>query len=185
MLITALRIPAGAGLLFVEAFSPGFWALYLICGVSDALDGYLARRLGVAGRAGAAFDSVADLCFFGALMCILIPRIDWRPWQVVWVSLIMLLRCAAAAVGYLRFRQPAPLHTWANKASGAALFLLPLGLRLFGAGWAIGLACACASVAAAEELIIRCLAESSAPDTRGLLFERVRAVRADEPGKDV
>ena len=42
--ITGLRILVTAVLLFCPAFSPSFYALYLIAGLSDMADGIIARK---------------------------------------------------------------------------------------------------------------------------------------------
>ncbi len=41
--ITCVRIVCGIALLFCPVFSPAFYALYLIAGVSDMADGAVAR----------------------------------------------------------------------------------------------------------------------------------------------
>ena len=41
---TGLRILVSAALLFCPVFSPMFYALYLIAGISDVADGIIARK---------------------------------------------------------------------------------------------------------------------------------------------
>ena len=48
-IITSLRILLSGMLLGIEPFSPFFLLIYFLCGLSDICDGYLARRLHVAG----------------------------------------------------------------------------------------------------------------------------------------
>ena len=43
-LITSCRILLSLLLLFFPALSPGFYGLYLAAGLSDMLDGFVARR---------------------------------------------------------------------------------------------------------------------------------------------
>ena len=51
-LVTCLRILCAGLLLFFPAFSPAFFALYLNGGVSDMLDGFIARRTHTASAFG-------------------------------------------------------------------------------------------------------------------------------------
>ncbi|MBQ6866890.1 MAG: CDP-alcohol phosphatidyltransferase family protein, partial [Clostridia bacterium] len=62
-LITILRILASAALLFCPALSPAFFAVYIFAGVTDMLDGFVARRTGTASDFGAKLDTAADLIF--------------------------------------------------------------------------------------------------------------------------
>ena len=43
-IITGLRIACSIALLFCPAFSPAFYTLYIIAGVSDMIDGTVARK---------------------------------------------------------------------------------------------------------------------------------------------
>ena len=59
-LLTLCRLLGGLGLLALPAFSSGFWALYLFCGLTDMADGPVARRIGSASVFGARLDTAAD-----------------------------------------------------------------------------------------------------------------------------
>ena len=61
--ITGLRILVSAVLMFCPVFSPVFYALYLIAGLSDMADGIIARRTNSVSEFGSRFDGVADLVF--------------------------------------------------------------------------------------------------------------------------
>ena len=116
--LTLLRIVLCVPLLFLRPFSVWFFVLYTICGISDMLDGYLARRLGCAGPAGARLDSAADFTFAVVLMFRLIPAMNLPVWLFWWVAGILLVKFSTLAAGYVRYKQVAFLHTYANKAAG-------------------------------------------------------------------
>ena len=61
--ISAFRIAGSISLLFCEVTGWQFWVLYALCGISDMVDGWLARKLHAETKAGAILDSVADLVF--------------------------------------------------------------------------------------------------------------------------
>ena len=62
-IISASRGIAALAMLFFPVFSPWFWALYCWGGISDMIDGPLARKLGAVSEVGSRIDSVADLVF--------------------------------------------------------------------------------------------------------------------------
>ena len=65
-ILTASRIFFAAGMVLTAPFSAAFWVCYLGGGVSDLLDGPVARALHIQSEVGAKLDSAADL--YGALV---------------------------------------------------------------------------------------------------------------------
>ena len=62
--ITFFRIAAGIVLLFCPAFSPAFTVFYIAAGLSDMLDGFVARKTDTVSKLGAKLDTIADFVFF-------------------------------------------------------------------------------------------------------------------------
>ena len=63
-------------LLFLTPKSPVFFAVYSLTGLTDALDGWLARKTGTASDFGARLDSIADLLFYGIVMFRFFPFLN-------------------------------------------------------------------------------------------------------------
>ena len=166
--ITGLRIAGAVCLLFTKTGSPVFSGLYTLCGVSDALDGWLARRLNAVSERGARLDSVADLCFCAAALAKLFPVLWVLLPAAVWfgaagVLAVRLMSYGVAAVKYRRFLS---LHTWLNKLTGAVVFAIPYGLLT---PWAVPLcaaACGIAGLAVLEELLIHLRRRSCDADVK-------------------
>ena len=74
---TSVRIAASLVLLFIPLRSAGFLAVYTLTGLTDALDGWLARKTGTASDFGARLDSIADLLFYAVLLFRFSPVL-WR-----------------------------------------------------------------------------------------------------------
>ena len=154
--LTGFRLFGAVGLLFLEPLSVSFYLLYTLCGVSDVLDGWAARRSGTASEFGARLDSVADLVFYGVMLLRLFPRL-WadmpRPVQL-WIGGIVALRLGVYALAAVKFRRFASLHTWLNKATGFAVFAVPylMGHHRFPLYRTV--VCTVATLAAREELAI-------------------------------
>ena len=152
--LTAARLLGAAVLLFCRPFSAAFFAVYLACGLTDALDGPLARRLQAESRAGALLDSLADFFFVAAVLGKLLPVLAWEPWMLWAVGAVAALRFLSLGIGALRFHTAAFLHTWGNKLTGAALFCAPLLWKLCGPAFAVAGLCALAGLSALEELVL-------------------------------
>ena len=170
--VTVGRMALSLLLLTAEPLSGCFYGLYAAAGASDVLDGAIARRTGTASRLGAVLDSAADLVFFCAVCCRLLPLLLRALPLAVWAATLLTaaLRCAAWGTAFLRFRRFAPLHTWLNKAVGAGLFCLPWFWE-----WLTpycGVLAALAVASAAEELYITCRVSALRPDDPGVLFRR-------------
>ena len=150
-LITSCRILFSLLLLFFPALSPGFYGLYLAAGLSDMLDGFVARRTNSASPLGAKLDSMADIVFLAVCLIKLLPVLALPVWLWVWVGLIALLRLVNVVSGFVRRKKLVLLHTRANKLTGALLFLLPLSLGFLNISCTAVPLCALASFAAIQE----------------------------------
>ncbi|MBR1973057.1 MAG: CDP-alcohol phosphatidyltransferase family protein, partial [Candidatus Methanomethylophilaceae archaeon] len=61
--LTGCRILGSILLLIFPAFSLRFYVTYLLCGLSDMVDGTIARRTNSVSRFGSQLDTVADMVF--------------------------------------------------------------------------------------------------------------------------
>ena len=111
--MTALRILASGCLLVLPMGSKWFLAVYTLAGLTDALDGWVARKTGTSSEFGARLDSIADLLFYGILLFRLFPVL-WRllP-RKIWyaVGAVLLIRLTAYAIAAVKYHRFASLHT--------------------------------------------------------------------------
>ncbi len=166
--LSCTRIVLSFALLFVEPLSGVFFAGYLACGITDVLDGFLARRLQVVTKAGAVLDSVGDVAFVGAVLLVMVPLLALPGVLWLWVGVVTALRLASIMVGAVRHRAWATLHTCANKVTGCALFCFPLLFALFGMVPSTVFLCAVATLSAVEELLINLRSDTLDRDVRGI-----------------
>ena len=129
--ISALRFLGAVCLLFFGVESCAFWVIYFVCGISDMVDGYLARKIGCESKTGALLDSLADLVFVVCCCFKLIPALAFPKWLWVWGGVIVVIKVInqfSALVMYKKYIFP---HTFANKVTGALLFVgVPLTVFL-------------------------------------------------------
>ena len=169
--ITAVRMAASLILLIFPLRSAWFLAVYTLAGLTDALDGWLARKTGTASAFGARLDSIADLLFYGVLLLRLFPVLRQALPVSVWyvVTAVALVRMVAYAVAAVKYHRFASLHTWLNKLTGGAIFLLPYILAISTGvvyNWTV---CALACAASLEELAIHLRQKRYCADVKSIL----------------
>ncbi|MHA7965351.1 CDP-alcohol phosphatidyltransferase family protein [Paenibacillus sp. CAU 1782] len=166
--LTIFRIGGSIALLFLEPLSTAFYLLYLLCGGSDMLDGYAARRFHATSRLGAALDSAADAVFVFVMAVVLVPMLILPLAIWLWLAGIAAIKLTSLLTGFFKYRSLAFLHTYANKIAGIALFLFPLVFGMWGEHATVFamILCAIASIAALEELAINLTASKLDPDVK-------------------
>lgn len=172
--ITSVRILGTVCLLFIKPLSAVFYSVYAISGLSDVLDGYTARKLNAACEFGARLDSIADLFFYAVMLIKLFPLLWEQLPHGIWygVSAILLIRIASYVTVAVRFHRFASVHTYLNKATGAAVFILPFFMG-FGLTRIYSIAvCAISGISSLEELILHLTEGRYSPDRKTLLANR-------------
>ena len=129
-IVTALRILGAACLLFCEVAGAAFWSIYLLCGISDIADGFLARKLGAASKTGALLDSAADLVFIACCCIKIIPVLEFPDWLWIWGGVIVAIKIANQIYSLAAYKKCIFPHTIFNKATGLLLFIaLPFSFQ--------------------------------------------------------
>ena len=155
-LITSVRIVGTLALLPIRPLSAGFYWVYTLTGLTDALDGLVARATHTASALGAKLDSAADLLFYAVMLIRILPEL-WRVLPgAIWfaVGFVLALRLTAYAVAAVKYRKFASLHTYGNKLTGLMVFAVPYFLLT---AWAVPLcwaACCVGILSSGEELAI-------------------------------
>ena len=122
-ILSSLRIVGAVALLLSDVSSILFGVLYIVCGISDIADGWLARKLKCVTRTGALLDSVADICFVACCAWTILPILELPQWLWLWAGVIVAIKVVnqlSALVIYGRCCFP---HTTANKWAGFLLFI--------------------------------------------------------------
>lgn len=126
-IITAFRFLGAIGLLFFDVKTTAFWAIYFICGLSDMLDGYFARKLHCESKTGALMDSLADLAFVASCCYKLIPLLVFPKWLWIWAGVIVAIKIINQISALVMYKKCFFPHTIANKVTGVLLFVgIPL-----------------------------------------------------------
>jgi len=150
-LLTTLRLVSCIPLLFFRALSPWFIIVYIFAGITDMLDGFLARKLDAATPFGAKYDSIADLTFTVICLIRILPTLELELWGWIWIAVIVLIKVVNLITSYVCHRKAAFLHTKANKVTGLLLFLSPLAILIINVNYVATALCLVATFAALQE----------------------------------
>ena len=150
-IITGIRIVLSVALLFFPALSPAFFALYITAGITDMIDGAVARKTGTVSAFGAKLDTIADIIFVAVCLIQLLPVLRVPVWLYIWIAVIAVIKLANIAAGYIRQKAFITVHSIINKVTGGLLFVFPLTLSLIDLKYSAAVVCAVATVAAVYE----------------------------------
>ena len=149
--ITILRMAASIVLLFCPVFLPAFYTVYIIAGVSDVLDGIVARKTNTESRFGARLDTIADFMFVIVCLIKLLPILRIPAWLYAWIGIIAFIKAVNIISGFVVQKKLVAVHSVMNKATGTLLFLLPLTLPAVPLKYSAIVVCAVATFAAIQE----------------------------------
>ena len=126
--ITLLRIIGAVSLFFIEPMSVWFLVIYGVCGATDALDGFIARKFHVESRFGSVLDTISDFALY-IIMVIRLWYIITDVFQVgTWI--IAITACGLRVISYgiclIKYKKFSSVHTYLNKVLGLSFFLFPL-----------------------------------------------------------
>jgi len=157
--VSILRVLFSLSLLFVDLFSWGFVLIYLLCGFSDILDGYIARRTKTQSIFGAKLDTAADIIMFSVILYIFIPIIKLSNTLIIWLLTVLLIRIISIIIVYIKYKMFAILHTYSNKITGILMFFIPIVIGSVLEKSIIYFVCVIAIVSAIEELVINSISK--------------------------
>ena len=150
-IITGCRIFFSIVMLFFPVFSYEFFILYLSCGVTDMIDGTLARKTNSVSEFGAKFDTVADFMFVAVSLIKILPVINIPTWLWIWIIVIAIIKIGNIIFGIIYKQKLISLHTSMNKITGLLLFLLPLTLFFIELKYTALVVCIIATFSAIQE----------------------------------
>ena len=122
-IITLFRIAGSLGLLLCDVAGVAYWIIYGLCGISDIVDGWLARKLKCVTKMGALLDRIADICFVACCAWELLPILKLPQWLWLWTGVIVAIKIVNQISALVSYRRCCFPHTTANKWAGFLLFI--------------------------------------------------------------
>ena len=152
--ITLIRIGLAISLFFIKKYSLLFLIIYTICGLTDILDGYIARKTKTESNFGAKLDTISDLIFYIVIFIIMFDIFLKDKICMIFFITILLIRVLSISIVIKKHNEFAILHTYANKLTGLLVFFIPFIIYLDGANVIIYIIGVVALYSSIEELIL-------------------------------
>jgi len=149
-----------------------FAILLTLSFLSDAIDGFLARRLKIVSERGAFLDSLGDVL----LLIVAVLGTFWFEHQLflenkIPILIVLGLYALLSLIVYLKYRRPSSFHTYLAKATFVLLAIFFIYLFFFGFSkmlfWAVIILSAAELI---EEIIIALLLPTHQTNVKGLYW---------------
>ncbi|MCP4983982.1 MAG: CDP-alcohol phosphatidyltransferase family protein [Gammaproteobacteria bacterium] len=162
-----------APILFLFAFwGMGDWflAALIFSGLTDVLDGFLARKLNMITSLGAHLDSWGDFTIYSTMaICawLLWPEATRR--ELGYYALILFSFLLPALVGLVKFGKLTGYHTWSVKIAVFVTFIGYIALYSDISNWPFILASYLCVIAGIEEILITFTLRKERTDVRSIM----------------
>lgn len=99
-------------------------------------------------------DSIADFILAGAVAIFVAINIKISVFMWCCILCVVLLRLMSYGIGFYKYHTFASLHTYANKITGALIFMMPIFCSVWGLAVTSLPLCIMAIASALEEIVI-------------------------------
>ncbi|WP_238883304.1 CDP-alcohol phosphatidyltransferase family protein [Clostridium sp. YIM B02551] len=155
-ILSIMRIVLSISLLALIPYKYIFVTLYIFIGITDVLDGFIARKYGLESDLGAKLDSYADFIFY--LIFVIIFLIEYssiiKYKHMIMLMVIISTRVLNLMVTKIKYKEFVFIHTIGNKLSGLTIFLMPIMLIFIKSSILVWIVLIIALISAVEELLI-------------------------------
>ena len=156
-ILSGFRIVATPFLLYFawQGYRNIFLGLLLISLLSDAIDGYIARKLNVTSKIGTKLDSWGDMVTY-----LTVPICAWWLWpeilkkEVIFVFIVIGSYVIPLVAGLIKFRNIPSYHTWGAKIAAVIMSVAVLIMFITGITWPFRFAAIIQVIVACEEVFI-------------------------------
>jgi CDP-diacylglycerol--glycerol-3-phosphate 3-phosphatidyltransferase len=142
-----------------------FLALFLFLGLTDLIDGTLARWLGQRSDFGARLDTLADITLISVLI-FGVSILCWRQLQFEWAWILMGVSSylLAVAAGVWKYNRVPSYHTLGAKLGYGLTLLAGVSLLMGWSVWPVRIAAVAVAIANLESIAITCVLNESKAD---------------------
>lgn len=133
-ILSCSRMALSAGLTVTANDELLFLVIYTLCGLTDAADGYFARKWNCMTPLGAKLDSIADAIFTSVILYLMYSNVQGTlsRFFVLCVLLVLGIRVLNLLITKIKFGEWNVIHTLGNKMTGLALFTALPVFYIFG-----------------------------------------------------
>ena len=118
-------------MIFIPTLSVPFLIVYAYTGLSDAVDGFVARKLKITSEFGSKLDTVSDLLFDVTMMLLIFPYlVKYLPGFIMMtIYIIFGFRMILYLLVWMYRRVIMSSHSYFNKATGLMVYLVPFLIK--------------------------------------------------------
>jgi CDP-diacylglycerol--glycerol-3-phosphate 3-phosphatidyltransferase len=163
-IISSSRIALAVALFFFSDVNLAYLVIYIICAVTDFIDGPIARKLNTVSEHGALLDTVGDVLTYVSFAKIMIVKHMVPAWIIIWFALAAVGIVLSGVIAKARFDKFYIVHSLFGKIMGFCAFLLPVGAYFDKTLVACCAVCIAATISALESCIIQMSLKEFNPD---------------------
>ena len=168
-ILSLSRIILAPTILFINDNKYILFSVLIIIGLTDILDGYIARKYKNETIIGSWLDSISDFVFYVLLVIYaIIYEFDTIYEIKYYVTIIVVLKSMTIVLGYVKHKKFCFLHTFGNKISGIiifvgfCIFVLSKNLIIINIGIILSI------ISSLEELIITIIGKEYKENIKGM-----------------
>ena len=171
-LLSLMRLIAIIPLMLLTPLELPFMTIYVLAGLTDMIDGPIARKFNITSQFGAALDGFADLLFLFTVLFRLGPLIEFSNWLWIWIGIAITAKLLASVIGYIRHKEIIFLHTYLGKFFMFNLFLFPVYYSFLEADPILITLLTLVTVVITEDIYINATSTTVNLDHKGILFQK-------------
>jgi len=146
--------------------------IYVVAGLTDMIDGPLARKLNITSQLGAKLDGGADFLLALVVLFRIAPVIEIANWIMIWIFIAIGMKLISLLIGYMRHKELILLHTYLGKFFAFALFLFPVFYLFMSANTVLIALLVLAMVTFVEDIYINATSKEVDLNDKGVLFHK-------------
>jgi len=166
-----MRLIAIIPLMILTPLELPFMIIYVAAGLSDMIDGPIARKFNITSQFGAALDGGADLLFLFTVLFRVGPLIEFSNWLWIWIGTAIAAKLFASVIGYIRHKEIIFLHTYLGKFFMFNLFLFPVYFLFLTPDMILIALLTLVTVVITEDIYINSTSKEVNLDHKGILFQ--------------
>ena len=170
-MLSFMRLILIIPLVFLTPFEVPFMIIYVVAGVTDMIDGPIARRFNVTSQFGAALDGGADFLMILVVVFRILPLIELPIWVIIWIFIVIGMKVMGVVIGYFRHKQLIFMHTYIGKFFVFSLFLFPVFYLFMNVVLLLTVLLILATIVMVEDLYINATSKEVNLDHKGILFQ--------------
>jgi len=163
-ILTSLRCALGVVLLCFNDITKEFIMIFTFTGLTDLIDGPIARKTNSISLLGSRLDTIADIIVYSSLLKIAIAKNLIKNDFLVWIVCAFLIYILSPVISFIKFHKAYFIHSWSAKILGFSCFLIPFFIYFLLFDTYLVFLCVLISISACENVIMQLLSKKPNSD---------------------